>query len=160
MTTRATPELLRLELAPRYAELASARDQLGSWLRRHTGADASVIEALQVVATELCTNAMEAGDDTSPVRVALRCQGGELRLDVDNRVGRTDARRSGPGVTRLPGEGGRGLKIVSALCDDVRVERRGRWLRVSCSKRLTGLVGSTRDAERSGRPGAVSADRR
>lgn len=131
----------------------AARQFVGAQLRWLVGPvrDAEPIDDVELVVSELVTNAVRAGAETVLVRV--RVHHGELELDV------TD---DGPGWPRLvqPGEQdphGRGLVLVDALADHWHAERLD-----GGGKRVTVVIGLPTEFTRSlqcERPRAGLAER-
>ncbi len=119
MVTLRPHRQLTLEVAADFAGLGALRDQLRRWLE-----DAEVPPTasgdLLLVATELCTNAIEATPPDVPVEVRVSNDGTALRLTVANH-------RPAPSVEVEPDvlqrgslqERGRGLAIVRSLVDTV-----------------------------------------
>ena len=123
----------------------AARGFVGSNLRGVLGAlrTPEVIDDIELVVSELVTNAIRAGADA--VHIALQVHHGELELDV------TD---DGPGWPRLaqPGElepRGRGLVLVDALADAWRTDRVD-----ECGKRVRVTIAIPGDLT-----GSLSCDR-
>ena len=120
MVTLHPPRQLLIELQADVRVLAGIRDQLRGWLAG-VGVDGEACEELLLVATELCTNAIEATRDGEPVEVRVGFDDGALRFEVANAVDRPD----GPLPPELRRgslqERGRGLAIVRALVDTVAV---------------------------------------
>jgi anti-sigma regulatory factor (Ser/Thr protein kinase) len=118
MVTLHPPRQLLVELAADFRALGRLRDQLRTWL-----ADAEVArpvsEDLLLVATELCTNAIEATAHAEPIEVRVSVDHSALRFSVANVAGTLpggvvpDLRR---GSLQ---ERGRGLAIVRSLVDTV-----------------------------------------
>ena len=111
------------------------RRHLSAWLAVH-GVPAAVATELALVASELCTNAVEAARSTV-----------ELRAWLERDYVVLEARDDGPGFTgQLPERGdradpdvdrGRGLFVVSALVDVLWATTDESMTTVRCARRLT-----------------------
>ena len=121
---------------PRVVAVPIARGLFTEWAR-HQPLDAEVVDDLEVVVSELCTNAVRtASTDQGGVILRAWAQGGDLVVEVED---------DGPGfdvvVPRVdeipPAEqfSGRGLFIVQSLVDDFEVVRSPGGTRVRCVKR-------------------------
>lgn len=120
MVTLRPPRQLLVEVEPDFRSLGHLRAGLRGFLA-DTGVGDEVGEDLLLVVTELCTNAIEASPDGTPVQVEVRFDGRALRLCVSN-VG------DGPppgGVPELERGSlqhrGRGLAIVRSLVDTLSI---------------------------------------
>lgn len=102
------------------ADLVGLRDRLRAWLQDGAVAE-SAGEDLLLVATELCANAIEAGETGAPVEVEVANDGTALRLTVANESG--DLPLPAPPAFERGSlqERGRGLAIVRALVDTFSV---------------------------------------
>lgn len=113
------PRQLRLEVDPDFEALADLRQAIRGFLE-DIGVGAEVADDLLLVATELCTNAIEASAELVPVEVEVRFDGRSLRLSVSN-VGDGPAHE----VPELPHGSlqhrGRGLAIVQSLVDTLSI---------------------------------------
>jgi anti-sigma regulatory factor (Ser/Thr protein kinase) len=125
MVTLRPPRQLIVELAADFAALGRLRDQLRTWLT-DSDVTSTVRDDVLLVATELCTNAIEATAHDEPVEVLVSTDGRSLRMSVANVA---------PNVSREPAElrhgslqeRGRGLAIVRSLVDTlVMTSDRGR----------------------------------
>ena len=121
-------------LSPNLSELPVVRRTLREWLEgRPTDPDACF--DLLVVATELCTNAIQhAGSGL----VTLRAwdEDGSVVMEIEG-VDRPSG--ASPIIRDLDdpmAEGGRGMRIVNDLCDEVSVRMRGRQRCVQCRRRV------------------------
>lgn len=101
-------------------DLRGLRDDLRVWLRDGAVADATG-EDLLLVATELCTNAIEAGEDGATVEVQVATDGTALRLTVANESGERPMPAPPLFERGSLQERGRGLAIVRALVDTFAV---------------------------------------
>jgi serine/threonine-protein kinase RsbW len=117
ITTRG--HVLSIEVPPQYTALAEVRRQLRTWLEA-AGATPSTIDDLLLVATELCTNAVEATHHGEEVCLQAATDGEAVQLEV------TNAAADGVPVEVVPAlesgslqERGRGLAIVRALVDSL-----------------------------------------
>ena len=118
MVTLHPPRQLLVELSSDFRALARLRDQLRTWL-----ADAEVApttrDDLLLVATELCTNAIEATADSEPVEVQVSVDGTALRMSVANVTGTVEGHEPAELRQGSLQERGRGLAIVRSLVDTV-----------------------------------------
>ena len=118
MVSLRPPRQLILELAADFAALGRLRDQLRAWLA-DTEVAPTVRDDVLLVATELCTNAIEATADDEPVEVQVTTDGESLRLEVAN-VAPSPGREPETDLERGSlQERGRGLAIVRSLVDTV-----------------------------------------
>jgi len=122
VTLRPSRQLI-LELAADFRALSRLRDQLRAWLA-DIDISSNVLDDVLLVATELCTNAIEATANGEPVEVRATTDGRSLRLSVAN-VAPRPAREA----TVLPHgtlrERGRGLAIVRSLVDTLVMTTQG-----------------------------------
>ncbi len=111
------PRQLILELAADFSALGRLREQLRAWLA-DTEVAPVVRDDVLLVATELCTNAIEATAHAEPVEVLVSTDGASLRLSVANV---TSSATAAPAELRHGSlqERGRGLAIVRSLVDSV-----------------------------------------
>jgi anti-sigma regulatory factor (Ser/Thr protein kinase) len=117
MVTLRPHRQLTLEVAADFGGLGALRDQLRQWLE-DAGVPPTACGDLLLVATELCTNAIEATPPDVPVEVRASNDGTALRLTVANHRPPTSVAVE-PEVLQ-PGslqERGRGLAIVRSLMD-------------------------------------------
>lgn len=119
---------------PRIDEIPVARHQLSAWLAER-GVDNEVSDDFALAASELCTNAVEHG---GPGLVVLRAwiDGPSLALEVeapDWEGKRTEKVMAAGGPFA---EGGRGMQIVRAACDELSISHTGGNRRVQCRRRL------------------------
>lgn len=124
MVTLHPPRQLLLELASDFAALARLRDQLRTFLAE-AGIGVATCEDLLLVATELCTNAIEATADAEPIEVRVTVDGQALRLSVANvaaAFGDHDVPELRHGSLQ---ERGRGLAIVRSLVDTMAMSSAG-----------------------------------
>lgn len=124
ITTRRRREM-SIEVAPRFTVLADVRSQFRSWLQE-SDITRDVVEDLVVVATELCTNAVEATPDDERVQLQADFDGEAVRLAVSNATDDEELVEEDFAVLP-PGslqERGRGLTIVRALVDSLAVTTR------------------------------------
>ncbi len=121
-------------LSPNLSELPLVRRMLREWLER-TPSDPDACFDLLVVATELCTNAIQhAGSGL----VTLRAweEDGAVVMEIEG-VDRPSG--ASPIVRDLDdpmAEGGRGMRIVNELCDYLSVTMRGPQRCVQCRRRM------------------------
>jgi anti-sigma regulatory factor (Ser/Thr protein kinase) len=119
MVTLRPPRQLLFEVEPDVRALGHFRDGLRGFLA-DTGVEPEAAEDLLLVASELCTNAIEATPDGTPVHVEIRFDGRSLRLSVANVAG--EAAR--PAAELRHGSlqsRGRGLGIVQSLVDTLAI---------------------------------------
>ena len=135
-------ERLVHRFAPHVSELGLARLILRRWLREQR-AEEEFADEMVVVASELCTNAVQhAGSGVAELR-AWR-DGDSLILEVEA-VDRP--RGVSPIVRDLEdplAEGGRGMVIVERFCDDVALSLDGRRRTVRCMRRWCELAAAGR----------------
>ena len=108
---------LVLELSAEFSALSRLRDHLRAFLTE-AGVDDTGLEDVLLVATELCTNAIEATVDREPVEVRVSMDGRALWLSVSNVAAGPGRPADHPDL--LHGslqERGRGLAIVRSLVD-------------------------------------------
>ena len=83
---------------------------LGRGVLREWGLD-PIVETVELVLSELVTNAVKISDDGGAVRVVVRAGGGRVRVEVgDGSTGRPRISEPEPDA-----EGGRGLLLVAAV---------------------------------------------
>jgi anti-sigma regulatory factor (Ser/Thr protein kinase) len=116
---------MSIEVAPRFTVLADVRSQFRSWLQE-ADITRDVVEDLVLVATELCTNAVEATPDDERVQLQAEFDGEAVRLAVSNAT--DDEEVVEDDLPVLPPdslqERGRGLTIVRALVDSLAMSTR------------------------------------
>lgn len=96
-----------LPSTPRWAR-ALARDALSGW-----GME-SYADTVELLLSELVTNAVKAGGPKAVIRIAIRAADGRLRIEVaDGATGRPRVDTPGPDT-----ESGRGLLLVSEISAD------------------------------------------
>lgn len=106
-----------------FPPLAAIRRQLTTWL---AGVTEDVIADLQLIVTELVTNAYEHGWLPGQVR-ATRSAATVIRVEVDDRAPTLPRRRPAPGSPTTGADvRGRGLALVEALATRWGVTR-ARW---------------------------------
>jgi anti-sigma regulatory factor (Ser/Thr protein kinase) len=124
MVTLHPPRQLLLELSADFAALSRLRDQLRRFLAE-ANVEETAREDLLLVATELCTNAIEASPDAEPVEVRATVDGQALRLSVAN-VAATFGDHDVPELRHGSlQERGRGLAIVRSLVDTMAMSSAG-----------------------------------
>jgi len=128
---------LDLVVPARRGEVATARHAVVEHLARK-GVSSVVVDDLELVASELITNAIV---HPRPIPDGVV----RVHVEVDHLVAMTvanigEARAIPPIEAWLPAApgalSGRGLGIVRRLCDDVAVEQRGELAVVSCRRHL------------------------
>ena len=121
---------LTLELPSEPSALRSLRALLNRWLAQAEVSDADVY-AIVMACSEACTNAIEhagaAPDETISFDATL--SDGEVDVVVIDRGRWRDE--------RPPSEQGRGLQLIDALMDDVRLETTSDGTTVRLRRRLT-----------------------
>jgi anti-sigma regulatory factor (Ser/Thr protein kinase) len=122
MVTLRPPRQLLLEVAADFGALARVREQLRAFLVQ-AGIEGAGCDDLLLVATELCTNAIEATDDRTPVEMSVSFDGRALRLQVANvAAGRVDHDAAPELCHGSLQERGRGLAIVRSLVDTMAMD--------------------------------------
>jgi anti-sigma regulatory factor (Ser/Thr protein kinase) len=138
----AMAERLVHRFAPHVSELGLARLILRRWLEEQL-AEQQLVEEILVVASELCTNAVQhAGSGVVELRAWL--EAGSLVLEVQ---GVDRPRGVSPIVRDLDdplAEGGRGMALVERFCDEVSLTLEGRRRTVRCRRRWVELAGAGR----------------
>jgi anti-sigma regulatory factor (Ser/Thr protein kinase) len=126
-----SPPLLH-RFAPHVAELPVARHALRDWLTR-APRDPDAVQELLIVATELGTNAVRhAGAGLVTLRAWEDGEAVVIEVEsVDNAAEKSTVVRN---LDDPLEEGGRGMVIVQALCNDVSIVMRGRTRYVRCRK--------------------------
>jgi anti-sigma regulatory factor (Ser/Thr protein kinase) len=99
-----------------YAESCERRRAFVAFLSEHF--EPASLEIHELVFGELVTNAVRYGDD--PMSVAVAVDGEAVRIEVENSGGCFDLVRELNNAPR--NTGGRGLRIVRALVETLRVE--------------------------------------
>jgi serine/threonine-protein kinase RsbW len=131
-------QAIDFDLPARAEEVAAARHAVVSHLAGR-GVSSTVIDDLELVTSELVTNAIVhpppmARGDVVQVHVAVT---GEVRLAVANVGSAAAIPPVEAWVPAAPGAlSGRGLGIVRRLCDEVAVEQRGELTVVICRRHL------------------------
>lgn len=115
MVTLRPSRQLVVELAADFRALSRLRDQLRAWLG-DADISSNVRDDVLLVATELCTNAIEATANREPVEVLAATDGRSLRLSVAN-VAPAPAMEGTALKHGSLQERGRGLAIVRSLVD-------------------------------------------
>jgi len=114
------------------AMIATLRHQIAD-IARESGAADGIVDDLQLAASELATNVVQH-TDASTIRMVLRRDPTEWVLVVDDAEGLSELDPTTvPDPTALTG---RGLFIVQAIMDDVRIVGDGHRRRVRCAKRI------------------------
>jgi serine/threonine-protein kinase RsbW len=111
---------LSLDIAPRFTSLADLRRHLRGWLAEGD-VEANVVDDLLLVATELCSNAIEASVGEDLVGIEVTIDGTTIALSVSNAAQPTSTAASPPVEPDCLRERGRGLAIVRALVDTVEM---------------------------------------
>jgi serine/threonine-protein kinase RsbW len=128
---------LDLVVPARRGEVAVARHAVVEHLSSH-GVSSMVVDDLELVASELITNAIVHPRPTSEAVVRVHVEVADLVAMWVANVGSAGA--IPPVEAWLPAApgalSGRGLGIVRRLCDDVAVEQRGELAVVSCRRHL------------------------
>jgi anti-sigma regulatory factor (Ser/Thr protein kinase) len=121
---------LALDLPSEPSALRSLRALLRRWLEQAAATDADV-HAIVMACSEACTNAIEhagaAPDETIQFEAVL--QNGDVDVVVSDR----GHRREG----RPPSDQGRGLELIDALMDDVRLETTPEGTTIRLRRHLT-----------------------
>lgn len=123
--------LLERSMRPDLGEVAPNRRAIAGAVARAGGHD-DLVEDVELVASELLTNAVEQSP-TAHVRVVVRERRTMVSLTVANR--REHSAPPPPSTWHehdLTGERGRGLAIVAALSERVEVDERDGWTIITC----------------------------
>ena len=128
----AGPPALSLTLPATPASVPFARHRLGAWLTDHTPElDRVGRSDLELAWSEACTNVVRhaygTGQDDQTFTAEAKRDGGSVSLAV------TDQGRWRP---PRPSDGGRGLSLIRAVCDEVLVDRRSDGTTVTMRRRL------------------------
>lgn len=120
-------------------EISKARRFVRRIARPHLDADR--LSDLELVTSELVTNALEHGDDTcgdgdGAVEVEVAVHVSADVLDIMVTAPASELPRFEPGTVPVSSRRGRGLSIVTALCDNVSVSATECLVRVSCKFKL------------------------
>ncbi len=138
------PPPFRLSVQGTHEAVPNARRALSRWLEG-AGAGGKTLDEVGLVLTEICNNAIDHGSCGAdrPMQVAAEISGGSLLLAVleGNGVAAEPLRKAFEGAQHPPDvqdERGRGLFLVRAYVDDLRVDTTasGR-LRIAIRKNLS-----------------------
>jgi anti-sigma regulatory factor (Ser/Thr protein kinase) len=124
---------LELDVPSEPSALGSLRGLLRRWLAQ-CDASASDVYAIVMAASEACTNAIEHADADGTIAFAALLYDGEVDVTVRDH-GRWREHRP-------PSEQGRGLDLIEALMDDVRVETDPGGTTVRLRRRIGERVGA------------------
>lgn len=123
------------------AEISKARHFVRRYASNHLDADR--LSDLELVTSELVTNALEHGDDScghahddDDFEVEVTVGVHDNVLDVTVSAPASELPRLEPGIVPVSSRRGRGLFIVTALCDNVSVSASDCLVRVSCQFNL------------------------
>lgn len=120
--------IFRMKLAPSLADLAVARRFVRE---RLDGAPREVVSDLEIIVSELLTNAVEHGPP-GPLGIELEQQASVVTLTVDSPNPGTDLADADTwSVADVDQITGRGLGIVRRLADDVSVARTSNSLSIT-----------------------------
>jgi anti-sigma regulatory factor (Ser/Thr protein kinase) len=128
---------LDLDVPARPGEVAAARHAVVDHLARY-GVSSVVVDDLELVASELITNAIVHPRPAPEAVVHVHIEVADLvALSVANVGSAGDIPPVDAWLPAPPGAlSGRGLGIVRRLCDEVAVEQRGDLAVVSCRRQL------------------------
>ena len=127
----------QLRFEPTHAAASRARQDLRRWLDT-TGVPAPVATDMELIVSELTSNAV-AQDPPAPIRLEVAVSRDAIRVTVANRPtsDRPPTTDRGPKPAHdVLADGGRGLSIVEALTDEMRVETADGWTSVTCLRRF------------------------
>jgi len=114
------------------AMIATLRHRVAD-IARESGATDCIVDDLELAASELATNVVQH-TDAATIRMVLRRDPSEWVLVVDDAEGLSELDPTTvPDPTSLTG---RGLFIVQAIMDDVRIVGDGHRRRVRCARRI------------------------
>ena len=120
-TTRQTPPRLRFSVAPDPSRLLRARERIRDYLGLHCG-DREVVNDIVLAVEEACTNAIRHSGSTEDIEIVLSCARDDLTVKIKDKGRGFDIDSFDP--SRLPDpllDHGRGLFLISRLCDEVRL---------------------------------------
>ncbi len=125
-----------LSVPPLAASVAELRGLLDDQLAALAVTEACR-EDLAILITEASTNAVRHGPGTDAIEVAIAVDDERCVLEIANPDGGFDESKLHAGLPHAWAEGGRGLPLIRALADAVRVLRpRPGWVLVQIVKRL------------------------
>ena len=114
-------------------EIAPLRHRVAE-LAREDGVDATIVDDLELVVSELATNVL-LHSDAETISVIVRREPGRWVLDVADADG---LENTGPDTLPDPDAlTGRGLFIVKAMMDEVELIDDGNRRRLRCTKRVS-----------------------
>ncbi len=119
------PPRLRFSLTPEPARLLRARERIRDYLTAHCSDQATVNDIVLAI-EEACTNAIRHSGSTKDIDVQLHFSGDELRVSIKDEGRGFDVESFDS--HQLPDpllDHGRGLYLISCLCDELRLHRGG-----------------------------------
>ena len=123
--TRWAPARLRFALAPRASRLLRARDRIRDYLTLYC-CDQETIDDVVAAVEEACTNVIRHSGSQEEIEIRLGFRGDELEVLVKDRGCGFDVAAFDPGrVPDFLATGGRGLFMISRLCDEMELRREG-----------------------------------
>jgi serine/threonine-protein kinase RsbW len=94
-------------------------------------------QELAILITEASTNAVRHGHGPDAIEVAIAVDDHQCVLEIANLDGELDESKLRAGLPNESAEGGRGLPLIGALADAVRILRpKPGWVLVQIVKRL------------------------
>ena len=147
------PTAFEYRIRPSTVAVRLARYALADWLAAQHFPSDDAVDDLLIACSELCTNALVHAPAGSQVTLRARTDGDAVVVEVEDarpagREAVEPAPWDGPGSmggVRDDDEHGRGLFIVTALCDDVAVASTAAGTTVRCRK--AGVLGQPAGAD-------------
>ena len=122
--------VLELAVPAKYPEVGSVRHAVGSFLRNN--GDDELRDRMMLVASELCTNAVEAlANPRAEITLRMHDMDDRIELEVED-FGPGFGGATGRRGARDRDERGRGLQVVASLVDELSVERKRGRTTVRC----------------------------
>jgi PAS domain S-box-containing protein len=119
------PPRLRFSLAPEPARLLRARERIRDYLTAHCS-DETTVNDIVLAIEEACTNAIRHSGSTKDIDVQLRFLGNALRISIKDEGNGFDVESFDSDKPPDPLlDHGRGLYLISRLCDELRLRRDG-----------------------------------
>ena len=123
--TTSAPPRLHFSVAPEPSRLLRARERVRDYLTQHC-ADETVVNDVVLAIEEACANAIRHSECDKDIEIRLRLSGHTLHAVVKDRGRGFDVAAFDP--QRVPDptlDHGRGLFLISRLCDELRLKSAG-----------------------------------